>query len=155
VHKHLDGIENERLRALLASMLSFNPKERKAAEIYLDQERGKLFPEYFYSFLQSYIQMFSSIPILPNDDKINRLYSDISQIIKILTGQEDGQRIKPTNPEDDGLILVTTVVTASIRGLKHSSSKIYCLEILQQLAENTTSETILDRILPYIVSIDY
>lgn len=41
VKKHLKGIENENLRNLIASMINLNPKERKSAEIYLDQMRGK------------------------------------------------------------------------------------------------------------------
>lgn len=144
VNKHLHCIEDENLRNLLESMLSINPKERKSAEIYLDLERGRLFPEYFYSFLQSYIPlMFSSIPIVPNDDKIMRLHSDISQIIDIITKDKI---------DDDGLILITILVTSCIRGLYHCSSKIHCLEILHKLAQHTSSETILDRILPYIVS---
>lgn len=143
VIRHLKRIEDDNLRDLLTSMLSINPKERKSAEIYLDMERGRLFPEYFYSFLQSYIPiMFSSVPITPCDDKIMRLHSDIAQIIDIIT--KDGL-------EDDGLILITTLVTSCIRGLYHCNSKIYCLEVLQKLAQHTSSETILDRLLPHIL----
>lgn len=145
VNRHLNSIEDENLRNLLTSMLSVNPKERKSAEIYLDMERGRLFPEYFYSFLQSYIPItFSSVPIVPNDDKILRLHGDISQMIDIITRDK---------LEDDGLILVTGLVTSCIRGLNYCNSKIHCLEILRKLAQHTTSETILDRILPYIVSL--
>lgn len=144
VNKHLKNIEDENLRNLLSSMLSVNPKERKSAEIYLDNERERLFPEYFYSFLQSYIPItFSCIPIVPNDDKIMRLHADVTQIIDMITREK---------AEDDGLILITTLVTSCIRGLNHCSSKIHCLEILHKLAQHTSSETILDRILPYIVS---
>lgn len=143
VMRHLKSIEDDHLRGLLNSMLSINPKERKSAEIYLDMERGRLFPEYFYSFLQSYIPiMFCSIPVLPSDDKILRLHSDITQIIDIITKDQ---------LEDDGLILITTLVTSCIRGLYHCSSKINCLEVLHKLAQHTTSETILDRILPHIL----
>lgn len=148
VKKHLKEIENENLRNLIASMISRNPKERKSAEIYLDQERGRLFPEYFYSFLQSYMQMFSSIPIMPADDKILRLHSDIGQIIQILTQTDDNEC---GSSEANGLIIITTVVTSCIRGLHHCITKLRCLDILKLLAEHTTSETILDRILPYIV----
>ncbi|CAD7085003.1 unnamed protein product [Hermetia illucens] len=161
VAKHLLGIENEHLRALLSSMLSRNPKERKAAEIYLDQERGRLFPEYFYSFLQSYLQMFSSTEIMTPDDKINRLHSDMLHFIKVLTKQSDEGEIIPTEKKEketcnapcdqDGLILIITVVTSCIRGLHHCDTKICSLEILQKFAEYTSSETILDRILPYIL----
>lgn len=157
-------------------MLDRNPKKRKSAEVYLDEERGKLFPEYFYSFLQSYLQMFSSTPIMSPDDKILRLHADIAHCIKVLTNQVDNNNDDDNNenneksddskekidlercytiPDQDGLILIITVVTSCIRGLQHCNTKINCLEILQKLGEYTSSETILDRILPYIVSLFY
>lgn len=193
VKRHLQGIENENLHNLLASMIDLNPANRKSAEDYLDQERGHLFPEYFYSFLQSYLQMFSSAPIMSPDDKIIRLHSDIDHCIKVLTKNEENVERKENdetgeldvnaadtkdineNPpsssplsstsslsststsisshseQQDGLILIITVVTSCIRGLQYSKTMIYSLEILQKLSQYTTSETILDRILPYIV----
>ena len=165
VEKHLKGIENERLRNLLSSMINLNSINRKSAEDYLDQERGRLFPEYFYSFLQSYLQMFSSPPIMSPDDKIMRLHLDILHCITVLTNasdltpeqleteKKDDEHCARLPPEQDGLILIITVVTSCIRGLKQSNTKICSLEILQKLSKYTTSENILDRILPYIVSI--
>lgn len=175
VTKHLDQLENNNLRDLIASMISRNPGDRKSAEVYLDEERGRyfhilsplrsflkmrkfkfisfhfrLFPEYFYTFLQSYMQMFSSLRILPPDDKIMRLHSDIKQIIEIFLPSND-ENSDQTIP-DDALILITAVVTSCIRGLKYCKTKLHCLEILQQLSKHTTSETVMDRILPYIVS---
>lgn len=41
VAKHLDELENENLRNLIASMISQNPSDRKSAEVYLDEQRGK------------------------------------------------------------------------------------------------------------------
>lgn len=152
VAKHLQGIENERLRRLLSSMLSKEPVGRKSAEIYLDEERGILFPEYFYSFLQSYMQMFSSTPIMPPDEKIHRLHLDIKQIIDILTNKADAQVSAENEKDEDGLILITTAVTANARGLNHCSSKLDCLGVLREIAEHTTSVIILNRILPTIVS---
>ena len=236
-------------------MLEKNPSNRKSAEIYLSQARGKVFPEYFYSFLQSYMLIFSAAPILSPDEKINRLKNDIGNIINILRAEENScgknmsdtdktesqknsqattnieaskedsghsedntitemdsdhssekydshtteikdmaklslqdtsdvknegitredetrrdtpaeneratTKIKTDNHDDekskssdkiDGLIIITQLVTSCIRGLHHSQSKLQSLEILLQLAENTSDETILDRILPYIVS---
>lgn len=97
------------------------------------------------------MQMFSSLQILPADDKIMRLHSDIEQIIDIFSPSED-EKSDQIIPGDDGLILITAVVTSCIRGLKYCKTKLHCLEILQQLSMYTTSETVLDRILPYIVS---
>lgn len=45
----------------------------------------RLFPEYFYSFLQPYMLIFSAQPILPADEKISRIHQDIKNIIKIFT----------------------------------------------------------------------
>lgn len=118
---------------------------------------SRLFPDYFYSFLQSYMQMFSSIPILPPDEKIMRLHSDIDQIIDLLTSKNangenaDGHSDEKIRTKNNGLIIITTVVTSCIRGLRYCITKLKCLEILQQLSMHTTSETVLDRILPYIV----
>lgn len=94
--------------------------------------------------------MFSSLQILPADEKIMRLHSDIKQIIDIFLPQTD-DKTERNIPNDDGLILITAVVTSCIRGLKYCKSKLHCLEILQQLSMYTTAETVLDRILPYIV----
>lgn len=173
VERHLQGIENENLRQLLTSMIDLNSINRRSAEDYLDQERGRLFPEYFYSFLQSYLQMFSSLQIMSPDDKILRLHTDINFCIKVLTASAVTSDLTPDNEEShhsiineektdsetcvnmpaeqDGLILIITVVTSCIRGLQHSNTMICSLEILQKLSKYTTSETILDRILPYIV----
>ncbi|KZC10923.1 Phosphoinositide 3-kinase regulatory subunit 4 [Dufourea novaeangliae] len=165
VSKHLDTIEDSGIRELLASMLERNPANRKSAEIYLAQARGTIFPEYFYSFLQSYMLIFSAAPILSPDEKINRLKKDIGNIINILKAEEntkvhEEQKQKVDMESDkksfltpeplEGLVIITQLVTSCIRGLHHSQSKLQSLEILLELAENTSDETILDRILPYI-----
>ncbi|CAH2097622.1 unnamed protein product [Euphydryas editha] len=187
------------LRNLLLSMTERNPKDRRSAELYLDEARGKLFPEYFYSFLQSYMLIFSAQPILPADEKITRIYQDIKNIIKIFTQPSNSKNyqdlvdettesqnveidalikegfrvmtinvadfeeesdtktpeIKTLGPDSEGLILITSLVTSCIRGLHHCTSKLHCLEILQLLCENSSSETILDRILPYIIYLSH
>lgn len=188
VHKVLATVRNVHLRELIASMISIEAADRRPADVYLDQERGRLFPDYFYTFLQSYMQMFSSIPIMSPDDKIKRLYSDMGHIISMLCDRPCDWEVEVeenTKPEsetvkanvevkkdhaelakkalnrqeplakttNEGLIIMTTLVTSCTRGVKHCMTKIRCLEILQQLAEHSDSETILDRILPYIVRI--
>lgn len=61
------------LQALVQSMVQKETSKRLSAEDYLQQERGKIFPEYFYTFLQSYMLIFSSsTPILSPDEKIER-----------------------------------------------------------------------------------
>lgn len=157
VSKHLDKIEDVGIRELLASMLDRNPANRKGAEIYLAQARGTVFPEYFYSFLQSYMLMFSTTPILSPDKKINRLKKDTSNIISIMNTKTDStsETDKDSIQVLEGLVIITQLITSCIRGLHHSQSKLQSLEVLLELAENASDETILDRILPYIVSFKY
>lgn len=151
VKKHLSGIQNEDLANLISSMISLNPDDRKTAEIYLDEERGRLFPDYFYTFLQPYLQIFSSNPVLPPDEKMLIMHQDINQLLNVCSYLDEEDNVRCT--DNDGLILAIGTVTSCIRGLQHSKSRLRALEILRRLAEHTTSETILDRILPYIVSI--
>ncbi|OAD59023.1 Phosphoinositide 3-kinase regulatory subunit 4 [Eufriesea mexicana] len=66
---------------------------------------------------------------------------DFSQLL------EENEKVKKPV---EGLVIITQLVTSCIRGLHHSQSKLQSLEILLELAENTSDETILDRILPYI-----
>lgn len=220
-------------------MIEKSPSRRKAAEIYLAQARGNVFPEYFYSFLQSYMQIFSAAPILSPDEKIGILKKDIGNITNMFgrerederreeeeeVREESGSEVEKVKSDEgvdsskadsaaneeesgdvvneseshkdqilekieldvknspldtldspahesaekddttrnddgapktadveEGLVIVTQLVTSCIRGLHHSQSKLQSLEILLELAEHTQDETILDRILPYIVS---
>lgn len=56
-------------------MIQRDPSKRLSAELYLAQERGRIFPEYFYNFLQSYMLMFSATsPILSPDEKIEKYF---------------------------------------------------------------------------------
>lgn len=159
--KHLDRLEDPSLKALISSMIQKDPNQRLSAELYLSQERGRLFPEYFYSFLQSYMLIFSASPILSPDEKINRLKKDISNIFKFLcprskrdeTNEKQDEEKSEENDENDGLVIITSLVTSCIRGLHDCTSKLHSLEILLELAKHANEETILDRILPYTVSI--
>lgn len=103
--KHIQAIDNLELCNLVTSMIDIEPTNRKPAEIYLSDLRGKFFPEFFYSFLQSIFQLFSSKSA---DDRINSFYPDIEQIIDMLQGSEGNE---------NGTILIVNIVTSCVRGL--------------------------------------
>ncbi|KAJ9580221.1 hypothetical protein L9F63_004121 [Diploptera punctata] len=153
--KHLDKIEDPNIREMIRSMSERDPSRRLSAEMYLAQERNRVFPEYFYSFLQPYMQIFSATPILSPDEKISRLRKDMHNIIKMLcpeeTSDEKGSAdsVQGEKMGGDGLVIITGLVTSCIRGLHHCTSKLHCLDMLLELSECLASEIILDRILPY------
>ncbi|KAI4461743.1 phosphoinositide 3-kinase regulatory subunit 4 [Holotrichia oblita] len=161
--KHLDKIEDHNLRRLLANMIDRDPSQRQSAETYLSQEKGRLFPNYFYMFLQPYILGFSASPILSPDEKISRLRNDIESILNIFSPNSSSENTEDNiekesdlgeddaNKQSDGLVIIVSLVTSCIRGLHDCSSKLHSLEILLKLARQANEETILDRILPYIL----
>ncbi|XP_044262700.1 phosphoinositide 3-kinase regulatory subunit 4 isoform X2 [Tribolium madens] len=152
--KHLNNLNNPSLKSLISSMIEIDPSKRLSAEDYLAKERGKLFPEYFFTFLQSYMLIFSATPILSPDEKILRLKSDIANIFKFLgpikhSNEDDNETLE--KGESEGLVIIISLVTSCIRGLHDCSSKLCSLEILLELSNHANGETILDRILPYIM----
>ncbi|XP_054259125.1 phosphoinositide 3-kinase regulatory subunit 4 isoform X2 [Macrosteles quadrilineatus] len=159
VDKHLEKIKDPGVRALVQSMVQRESSKRCSAEDYLSQERGKVFPEYFYTFLQSYMLIFSSsTPILSPDEKIERLKKDIKNIVDLMKTEDikeeqNGEKEKEEKKtsRNDPLVIITSLVTSCIRGLHLANSKIQCLEILLELATHTSADTVLDRILPYIL----
>lgn len=167
--KHLDKLEDPNLKDLISSMIEKDPTKRLSAEDYLAQHRGKLFPEYFYSFLQSYMLIFSANPIMSPDEKITRLKSDIANVFKFLgpvknsySSEDDDEELEDEDEKKDtekyqqrgeceGLVLITSLVTSCVRGLHECSSKLFSLEILLELAFHASDETVLDRILPCLM----
>jgi len=141
----LEKIEDPGIRGMVESMISRDPAVRLPVSEYLSQQRGVGFPEYFYSFLQSYMRMFSHVPLMSSDQKISRIHRDQDKLENLLHCQ-DNDRI-----DSDCLLLLTNLVTASVRDLKLTTSKLQSIEILSWLAERIPSEIILDRILPFIV----
>ncbi|XP_050537002.1 phosphoinositide 3-kinase regulatory subunit 4 [Daktulosphaira vitifoliae] len=142
---YIDTIDDQGIKELIKSMIQLNPSNRCSAELYLDEEKNKIFPDYFYSFLQPYLQMFSATdPIISPDEKIDRLKSDIKGIINMLLPSND-------SPEcTDGLVLIVQLVTSCIRGLHLSTTKVQALDVLLELSKYCSAETVLDRIVPYI-----
>lgn len=88
--------------------------------------------------------------------KINFKTVDALKNIKLEYEKQDFCTVKDRKnftPESEGLVIITSLVTSCIKGLHHCTSKLNCLDILLQLAENVSAENILDRIIPYIVSL--
>lgn len=73
-----------------------------------------------------------------------RLHENVDSILKMLE----------TEPDFDGhgLTLLVTLVTANIRSLRFSDSKLQALSILTKMSQHVANDILLDRVLPYVVS---
>ena len=116
----LKKIKDEDIKDLVTKMIAVDPSSRLLAKEYLDDERGKVFPENFYTFLQQYISMFSRhSPLMSSDEKIQRIYKacfekeenkDLPYFESLLQSSDPDKKI------DSGcLVIVTNVVTSCIR----------------------------------------
>ena len=142
--KVIEKIKEPQMKKLVEHMIQLDPKSRLNANSYLSEERKRVFPEYFYSFLQSYMQIFSTEQTMLPDQKIDKVYENLSNILDMVN-EED------TDFDSEGLVLITSLVTSNIRSLKFCGTKIKALEILSSLAHNVADEILLDRIVPYIM----
>ena len=142
--KVLDKIENEEVRQMLSTMIQKDPGTRKSANEHLCEQRGKVFPDYFYTFLQSYMQIFSTDPQMTSDQKIVKIHENLDVLIRNVDNNE---------VDVQGLTLICGLVTSNVRSLKFSGAKIKATEILSELAKKLSSEVILDRILPFVITL--
>ena len=141
----LKKIDDPDMRQLIEQMTLREPGSRRPVAEYLAQQRGKGFPESFYSFLHSYVGMFSRPPLMSADQKIRRIYKDLDSLDSMLTSDDSEKKI-----DSGSLLVLTGVVTASVRALQLTSSQEQSLSVLQWLAVRQSSEVILERILPFI-----
>ncbi|KAI1823879.1 hypothetical protein F4861DRAFT_508603 [Xylaria intraflava] len=100
VISHLSRIPDQGLREMLSSMIQRDPEKRYSAEQYLHFYKGKIFPEYFYSFLHQYMELITDptsgrTPVTgafknlgEADDRIDRVFYDFDKIAYFLGYQE-------------------------------------------------------------------
>ncbi len=90
--KCLDKIEDEDIKRLLETMIKKDPSSRKTANEHLLEQRGKGFPDYFYTFLQSYMQIFSTDPNMLPDAKIAKIHENLETLLnKVARDEFDAQ----------------------------------------------------------------
>ncbi|PAA48576.1 hypothetical protein BOX15_Mlig011508g5, partial [Macrostomum lignano] len=141
-------LADENIRDLITTMLSKEPLSRLSGEELLIQQRGKAFPDYFYTFLKTYLAPFASEIQLP-DDKIARLKKALftqSHIAKFLILDSDKK-----SERNVGLVIILNLLTSSVRHVRFAQSKLDGLKCLEKLACHLPDHIVLDRILPYIL----
>ena len=119
-------------------MIKKDPSHRLSAEEYMIQQRGKAFPEYFYTFLKIYLQQFVSAPFIPPDDRITRsdcTSSTATETLQCHTESTTTQAQKLYNVIQGTLLLKHRNFTMSYREHYYSST-----ETLQCHTESTTTQ---------------
>lgn len=133
VTSHLAHIADPGFREMITSMIQINPSLRYTAQEYLNSFRMKIFPDYFYSFLQQYMGFITDISssrkspngAFPNlgecDERIDHIYFDFDKISYIL-GYEN-KKIRPKTKVNTAYGLELFPVYLNIPNNEHSVSK--------------------------------
>ena len=91
-HTHLNRIDDADVRSMILNMIELDPQKRYSAEQHLSFYKGKIFPDYFESFLHQYMfdltepassqrQLgLDAENLLESDQKIERVYYDFDKI---------------------------------------------------------------------------
>uniref|UniRef100_A0A665U351 non-specific serine/threonine protein kinase n=1 Tax=Echeneis naucrates TaxID=173247 RepID=A0A665U351_ECHNA len=135
-------IEDQSIRELVAQMVQREPEKRLTAEEYLKQQRGKAFPDIFYTFLQPYMAQFAKETFQSADERVLIIRKDLDNILHNLRGGEG---------EEQGLIVLVSVITSCLQTLHSCDSKLAALELILHLAPRLSVDILLDRITPYLL----
>ncbi|PSN62239.1 phosphoinositide 3-kinase regulatory subunit 4 [Corynespora cassiicola Philippines] len=106
-HSHLSKIQDANVRDLISHMIQIDPNSRMSAEDYLKYWQGKVFPDYFYGFLQQYMHSITDPssgrkPVTAGtehlgepDERIERIYNDFDKISHLLSSSDGSDASRP------------------------------------------------------------
>ncbi|XP_062394249.1 phosphoinositide 3-kinase regulatory subunit 4 isoform X1 [Sardina pilchardus] len=154
-------IEDHYIRELVAQMVQREPEKRLTAEEYLKQQRGKAFPDIFYTFLQPYMAQFAKETFQSADERVLVIRKDLENILHNLCGssgsgsekadRQEKASLELGNTKEHGLVILVSVITSCLQTLRSCDSKLAALELILHLAVRLSSEILLDRITPYLL----
>jgi len=105
-HAHLNKIQDTNIRDLIMHMIQRDPNSRMSADDYLMHWKDKVFPSYFYGFLQQYMHsitdpsfgqksvMTGSEHLGEPDDRIEQIYNDYDKIAHLLSNSSGKEPAK-------------------------------------------------------------
>jgi phosphoinositide-3-kinase regulatory subunit 4 len=106
-HSHLSKIQDPNIRELIQHMIQVDPNSRMSAEDYLTHWKDKVFPSYFYGFLQQYMHSITDPssgrkPVTTDaehlgepDERLEQIYNDYDKISHLLSGSGDKALTRP------------------------------------------------------------
>ncbi|CAL8288179.1 unnamed protein product [Merluccius merluccius] len=156
-------IEDHSIRELVMQMIQREPDKRQTAEEYLKQQRGRAFPDIFYSFLQPYMAQFAKETFQSADERILVIRKDLDNILLNLRGglmipqtppgEREGEEgsVEVSPREEQGLTVLVSVITSCLQTLRSCDAKLAALELVLHLAPRLAVDVLLDRITPYLL----
>eukprot|EP00163_Fabomonas_tropica_P003388 TRINITY_DN12891_c0_g4_i1.p1 TRINITY_DN12891_c0_g4~~TRINITY_DN12891_c0_g4_i1.p1 ORF type:complete len:1652 (-),score=398.10 TRINITY_DN12891_c0_g4_i1:5-4960(-) len=95
----IDAIDNPGLKALITTLTDLDPARRMSAATILQQERGRLFPEYFYTCLHPFL---SRLLVEDADTRVATIVKHFPLLLSQLGGPTTAATSTPTSTTQDG-----------------------------------------------------
>uniref|UniRef100_H2Z3A5 non-specific serine/threonine protein kinase n=1 Tax=Ciona savignyi TaxID=51511 RepID=H2Z3A5_CIOSA len=140
----LNKIDDIHVREMVKHMTQCDPAKRYTAEKYLNEWRGKIFPNHFYSFLKFYIGRYCDTPLLSADQTVSGLHKDLDNILQNLVYLENAS---------ETLVILSSLLLSCIRKLKYCNCKLKALHVVKEFAKHLPSHVILERFIPYLMEL--
>ncbi|KAL5114807.1 Serine/threonine-protein kinase [Pleosporales sp. CAS-2024a] len=108
-HSHLSKIQDANIRELIMHMIQVDPSSRMSVDDYLMHWKDKVFPSYFYGFLQQYMYSITDPsagrkPVTTGiehlgepDERIEQIYNDYDKISHLLTSSSEKPTLRPNS----------------------------------------------------------
>lgn len=132
-HSHLSKIQDSHIRDLIMHMIQVDPDSRMSAEDYLVHWKDKVFPSYFYGFLQQYMYSMTDPssgrkPVTTGvehlgepDDRIEQIYNEYDKISHLLSSgiEKESPRVHQFPPQPNARLFPLFV---NIPNYQHQAS---------------------------------
>jgi phosphoinositide-3-kinase regulatory subunit 4 len=132
-HSHLNKLQDGSIRELIMHMIQVDPSSRMSADDYLMHWKDKVFPSYFYGFLQQYMYSITDPssgrkPVTTGaehlgepDERIEQIYNDYDKISHLLSnnGERAGSKTPNSPPKPNARIFPLYV---NIPNYQHQAS---------------------------------
>ena len=145
------GSDDESICSLILSMISLDPSERLSANEYLLEQNDRAFPSYFV-YLKNYMSRFVSAK-LSADEIVVKLRADLPLLLKNFALNSDNECAEGVSKvNSDAFFILLSLLLASVRKVKQAANKLIAVELMATFARFLDDAVILDRIVPYYLS---
>ncbi|WVQ80358.1 hypothetical protein IAT38_002463 [Cryptococcus sp. DSM 104549] len=156
----LDNIDDPAVKSMISQMLSRDPSQRPSFDRILSTFRETIFPEYFYTFLEDYINSLNETAEAGasangGEGFLQKSAGQCGMKIDRLLDEWEGISIYlDRGPTDDGpALLILNVITSSIRNCLFPSSRLHALQLFLNLLPFLLDEDKIDRVIPFVVEL--
>ncbi|VDL62853.1 unnamed protein product [Hymenolepis diminuta] len=119
IGKLLDSVSDANARSLIKELISLKPEERGTAAQHLDKYRGSLFPNFFFTHLQPFMQSFLDPAAANPALRLRRVRQNLPKLLSDL-------QMELSSVRGSVSLVLNTLITSSLHQLKFHRTDPLC-----------------------------